>query len=34
MKLFGVVQQTFLRGEKVFDRVGGFQGLPPKGNLL
>jgi len=34
MKLCGVVQQTFLRGQKVFDRVGGFQELPPKGKLL
>jgi len=34
MKLCGVVQQTFLRGQKVFDRVGCFQGLPPKGKLL
>ncbi|KAJ3516842.1 hypothetical protein NLJ89_g874 [Agrocybe chaxingu] len=34
MSLQGRVEKTYLRGVKVFDRVEGFQGLPPTGRLL
>ncbi|KAF8161108.1 allantoinase [Crassisporium funariophilum] len=34
MKLRGRVEQTYLRGMKIFDRVSGFEGLPPVGKLM
>jgi len=34
MKLRGRVEQTYLRGQKIFDRVSGFKGMPPVGRLL
>ena len=34
MKLRGRVEQTYLRGQKIFDRVSGFKGMSPVGRLL
>lgn len=34
MKLKGLVNRTYLGGKKVYDRLDGFQGLPPIGQLL
>jgi len=34
MTLFGVVQQTYLRGQLVYDKYSGFDGLAPLGVLL
>ncbi|KAK4703012.1 allantoinase, partial [Phenoliferia sp. Uapishka_3] len=34
LKLTGAVQQTYLRGEKIYDRATGFAGLVPSGQLL
>lgn len=34
MTLKGIVLQTYLRGEKVFDRKTGFGGLVPRGRLI
>lgn len=32
--LSGAVQQTYLRGEKIYERTTGFAGLAPLGRLL
>ncbi|KAM0754571.1 allantoinase [Meredithblackwellia eburnea MCA 4105] len=34
LTLTGAVKQTYLRGEKIFDRETGFKGLEPKGKLI
>ena len=34
MKLRGRVEQTYLRGQRIFDRTTGFEGISPVGRVL
>lgn len=34
LELTGIVRETYLRGQKIYDRSTGFEGLDPIGRLL